>query len=52
MRELKITVTRKGFYIILQRSLELGKKIQISYPIRDTVQDKIECRTNTLFITC
>lgn len=36
----------------MNREPWLKKKIQISYPIRDAVQDKTEDRENVLFIIC
>ena len=39
----------KSYY---KREAWVKKKSQISYPIRNTVQDKIADRANILFITC
>lgn len=52
MKELEITKWPVRDFKSYYKREPWDKKIQISYPIRDMVQDKVEGRVNILFIIC
>ena len=53
MKELEIMKWLvRDFKSYYKRDPWLKKKIQTSYPIRDTAQEKTADRANILFITC